>query len=97
MEFKKTVAALAITASSAFALMAPPEHTKTICLNAYEGADGSLYAGNCDEARNNETLQKELLENGCAKKQVSLTARKYQGGKYDIQVRNCLPPGVIQL
>ena len=96
MKFMKTIAAVAFTATSAFALVAPSD-TKTICLNAWEDANGVLHAGNCDESRNNETLNKELLANGCAEDQISLISREVANAKYDIEIRNCLPPNVVQL
>jgi hypothetical protein len=98
MEFKKTIAAIAVTASSisSFALMPPPKATKNICLDVRQDAKGALYAGNCDQTRNNQTSGVELLANGCAVNQISLRATKYVE-QFDINVRSCLPPNVVQL
>jgi len=96
---KKTISAVALMASStsAFALMAPPTQTKTICLDVYENEDGVKYAGTCDQAKNNQILGATILENGCAEDQIALTSRKYQGGSWDISIRACMPPNVVQL
>lgn len=95
---KKSIAALALTASStsAFALGFPPSETKTICLDVYENEDGVKYAGGCDQAKNNATLEKPLLANGCAEGQVSLVAQKFSQN-FDINVHSCMPPNVVQL
>ena len=99
MEFKKTIVAFAITASSAFALIGPmPAEYKNLCLNVYDNANGVQYAGRCDETRNNEYSKLEILENGCAEGQISLTAMKVQGSeRFDIEINSCLPPHVVQL
>jgi hypothetical protein len=98
MEFKKTIAAVAITVSSisTFARMPGPKETKNICLDVRQDAKGALYAGNCDQTRNNQTSGVELLANGCAQEQIALRASKY-GEKFDIEVRSCLPPHIVQL
>ncbi len=98
MNFKKTIAAVAITASSAFALTPPPTAKKTICLDARETNQGTLIAGDCDQAKNNVILKKTILDNGCAAGQISLQARSWgQPEKFNIEVHSCLPPNVVQL
>lgn len=97
MQFSKTIVAVAITASSAFALIGPGSEKKTICLSVQENAEGILYAGSCDESRNNKLQNLEILANGCAANQVSVSARKFPGGQYNVQVSSCLPPNVAQL
>ena len=101
MKFQKTIAAFAVTASSAFALIGPgfgqPE-TKQLCLDAYEANDGALFAGKCDQTRNNERNGRELLSNGCAVDQIAITAvKKFGAEKFDLEVRSCLPPNIVQL
>jgi hypothetical protein len=64
---------------------------KTVCLNAYQQQDGSISLGSCDAARNNVTLKKEILQNGCAEGQAAITTRN------KIAISACLPPGVVQL
>lgn len=96
MNFKLTIAAVALSASSAFALIGPGTQIKTICLGSSTDANGVQYAGNCDESANNKTLQKPLLPNGCAADQISVTAYGYQN-KFNVEVTNCLPPNVAQL
>lgn len=99
MKVNKTVAALALSASSsAFALIAPPQDTKTICVSVYETADGVKYAGGCDEVRNNEAAGLPILENGCAANQIALTATRWSADlPYNIEIGSCLPPNVVQL
>ncbi|HYX36508.1 MAG TPA: hypothetical protein VE954_25655 [Oligoflexus sp.] len=101
MKLSKTIAALGLTASSsAFGLMAPdqPVRTKTVCLNTYERADGSLELGTCDEAKNNKTEGRPRLENGCAEGQAAMTVTKWttQQG-FTPKIEACLPPNVVQL
>ena len=96
MEFKKTIAALAITASSAFALTAPPQETKVVCLTVHEDAKGVMYSGNCDESRNNKQEKLEILANGCAAEQISIRSTSFNG-KFNVQISSCLPPNVVQL
>ena len=95
---KKTIAALALGASSssAFALMPPPIATKTICLAVAEDANGVQRATSCDASANNVTSGVPLLANGCAEDQVSLVALKF-GNRYNINIASCLPPNVTQL
>lgn len=97
MNFKKTIAAVALSTSSAFALIGPPTQTKTYCLDLYEGQSGATYAGTCDQTANNKTLKKPLLENGCAVDQVALSAHRVAPGKFNIEIYACMPPGVVQL
>ena len=100
MGFQKTLAAFAVTASSAFALIGPmpAAEFKNICLAVYDNADGAKWAGQCDQTRNNEIKGLELLENGCAEGQISLTATKHQPSeRFDIEIYSCLPPNVVQL
>jgi hypothetical protein len=99
---KKSIAALALSASSAsaFGLLFEPQNTeiKTICLGVYEDEQGVKYAGGCDEANNNGLLSKPLLSNGCAEGQIALTAKKWPNAeRFDIEIASCLPPNVVQL
>jgi ribosomal protein S10 len=98
MKFNKTVTAIALTASStAFGIIGPrPVPTKTICLPAYESDQGALFAGSCDETRNNRDLNRPLLENGCAADQIAVTAFKYSR-KWNIEVQQCMSPNIVQL
>lgn len=96
MKFQTTIAAFALTASSAFALIGPDTTTKTYCLDQYESDKGVSYTGSCDQTANNKALGKVLLENGCAEGQSALTALSF-GGKFDIEIASCMPPGVVQL
>ncbi len=96
MKFKTTIAAFALTASSAFALIGPGTTSKTYCLDQYEGQKGASYTGSCDQTANNKELGKALLENGCAEGQTALQALSF-GGKFDIEISSCMPPGVVQL
>lgn len=95
---KKTITTLAMlaSASSASALIAPPNgqepQLKTICLDVVAvSKDESLIAGSCDQAANNEYLRKPINANGCADDQVAI---KTYG---DVVVSSCLPPGAVQL
>ncbi len=96
---KKTIATLAILATSnAMAFMPPhgginPVITK-VCLGvvAHQQADGQeVRYATCDETDNNLQLKRELLDNECAAGQVALTIRG------DSPIKSCLPPGVVQL
>lgn len=94
---KKTIAALALTASSAaVAMPMPASESKIICLKTYESNDGSLDAAGCDSSRNNKTLGLPILENGCAADQVALTSVK-RGERFTIEIGSCLPPHAVQL
>ena len=104
---KRTVAAIAMGISTpSFALMLPAQATKVICLDTFESEKGVKYAGNCDQAANNEILEATILENGCAADQIALTSVAYPVAgkkgkpstlKYDIEIKSCLPPNVVQL
>ncbi|SMF79917.1 hypothetical protein [Pseudobacteriovorax antillogorgiicola] len=99
MKVQKTIAvmSLAVSASASAFMPAPqPTKTKTICLNSYELRDGSVNAGTCDESDNNYYDQREILDNGCAEGQIALKT-KLVNGKFDINVRSCLPTNVVQL
>jgi len=95
---KKTITAAAALAasSSAFGLIGPVQESKTICLNTFVDENRLLYAGKCDEARNNIILDKPILKNGCAQGQVALTAIKLNG-QWNPQIQYCLRPNVVQL
>ena len=99
MKLKKSITAMTLAASSsAFALMAPPVATKTICLNLYESMEGVFFTGTCDQAENNELKQRPLLANGCAKGQTAMTATKWDvDGDFRPNIYPCLPPNVAQL
>lgn len=97
---KKTIAAMALIASSNALAIAPPvmpgqPQPKVVkyclSLSEYETEAGkALYAG-CDESSNNKYEKRQLLENGCAEGQVALSI---QGGA---KIRSCMPPGMVQL
>ena len=94
---KKTIAALALTASSAaVAMPRPVTDRKTICLKTSESTDGSVYASGCDSSANNKTLNLPILQNGCAADQVALTSVKV-GTRFTIEIGSCLPPHAVQL
>lgn len=94
---KKTIAALALAASSAaIARPGPATEIKTICLKTSEATDGSAYAASCDSSANNKILRLPLLENGCAADQVALTSVK-RGDRFSIEIYSCMPPGAVQL
>jgi len=99
MKATKTIAVLSLAASSsAFALMLPPVKAKTVCLNTYETAQGSLHLGTCDEAKNNKTLDRPLLDNGCAEGQAAMTVQKWEAqANFTPNISACLPPNVAQL
>ena len=100
MKINKSIAVLAMSASSAFALIGPNPNLqkKTICLNVHENAKGVLFAGSCDESRNNKIQGLDLLANGCAADQVSVVATKFSANtKFNVQVNSCLPPNIVQL
>lgn len=95
MNMKKTIALLAIVASSnANALRAPfpngEPSTKTVCLRTWHRTDGSA-VGSCDESYNNQSRKTDLKENGCGADQVALTVLS------DTKIEACLPPGAVQL
>jgi hypothetical protein len=95
---KKTIsiAALAVSATTSFAFMAPPTETKTYCLNMYTDASGAM-AGSCDQTRNNVRSGVQLGENGCAADQIALSTSRWGDGEFPIQISPCLPPNVAQL
>lgn len=97
MKLKTTIAAAALTASSAFALIGPGTESKTFCLDLMEDASGPAYVGSCDQTKNNKITGKEILENGCAEHQVAQTTYRLPGGKYKFEIAPCLPPSVVQL
>jgi len=96
---KKTIAALAMIASTNALAIAPPPpgesqpEPTTVCfkVNTYKSESGKLMYAGCNETRNNIGLNRPILENGCAKGQVSLTVV----GKSPIS--SCMPPGMVQL
>lgn len=98
---KKTISltALAVSASAAsFALIGPPQDTKTYCLDSYTDMSGSMMAGTCDQSRNNARSGAQLGENGCAAGQIALTTGKYPGEReFPIRISPCMPPNVTQL
>ncbi|MCA9506913.1 MAG: hypothetical protein KC505_00650 [Myxococcales bacterium] len=100
---KKTIslAALAVSASNSFALLAPlPANYdyKNYCLSVYHRNDNSALAGNCDETANNQTLNRTLQENGCADGQISITTfKRPDQERFPIEIGSCLPPNAVQL
>ena len=103
---KKTIAALALTsASSAMALIAPPEAhpvpttvSKNICLQVFTSASDVSYAASCDESANNARFDLEILENGCAAGQTSMNSISFDGGEtFSVEVAPCLNPNIAQL
>lgn len=99
MKINTSIAAIALAASGTSSALVPaPLETKTICLSSYELNDGSILANSCNQAANNEELQLEILENGCAEGQIALTATRWnQDQPWSIEIGNCLPPNVAQL
>ncbi len=95
----KTISAIALTASSAFALIGPdPLDLKNICLQTHEDVDGVLSAVSCDETQNNKNGRLKILSNGCAEGQISLIDTKSKKEKkFRFNIPNCLPPHLIQL
>ena len=94
---KKTIATAALTASSSlFTINGPNVITKNMCVNVYTSDNNVLYSGNCDETKNNEQLNRPILENGCAEDQTSIVAIK-NGDKWEPQLRMCLSPNIVQL
>lgn len=96
-----TIAALALSASTSFALIGPggaPMESRTYCLKSYTDFDGSANAITCDETANNETEGRTILGNGCAEDQMSLTtAKSISETRYPVEIGSCLPPNVVQL
>ena len=99
---KKTIAAIAFTASaSASAIIGPlptastdeaapaieiPEQV-TYCLSVIETEEGK-YLGTCDETRANKMFRREVGENGCAEDQAAFVSTQ-------IEIPSC--PTFIQL
>jgi hypothetical protein len=101
---KKTtisLAALAISASTSFALIMPGfgnTETKTYCLSVYSEEDGGMGAGGCDQTRNNTIRQLPLMANGCAEGQVSMyTGKREEESRFPIEIHMCMPPNAAQL
>lgn len=94
----KTISAMLLATSSAWALIGPGAQHKTICLDAHIDKDGIISSGSCDQSENNKTLKKDIQSNGCAEDQASVVATRHKGQKeYNIKVPTCLPPNVVQL
>lgn len=98
---KKTIslAALAISASSSFALIGPPSNNdvRMYCVSVY-GGQGSMVAGSCDETDNNRYYHREIMDNGCAEGQMAIyTSKSRRQMRYPIEINMCLPPNVAQL
>lgn len=91
---KKTIAAIALMASSTTVLaLAPPPNgpMKTMCLKTYALQDGSKVAADCDDSDNNARLGRQIKENGCAANQIAI-------GTYDeLNIPKCMPAGAVQL
>lgn len=99
---KISIATLALTASTSFALVGPNPpggfDVKTYCLNKYDDAHGSTMVGICDESPNNETLHRPLNSQGCAADQIAMHVSKARNARtFTPHIRNCLPPNVAQL
>ncbi len=96
---KKTIATLAILASSTVAFSmpqmpdpnAPKPKLRTICLNSYTARDGSIDLSSCDSSANNRNDGEKLNDNGCADGQASI--RTYS----KIAISSCMPTGMVQL
>lgn len=96
---KKTIAAVAIMASSAAALAfpgmpdpnQPPPPFKTLCLNVYPTKDKSKVASDCDDSDNNVRHEKKIKQNGCAAGQVAITTID------ELNIPKCMPAGMVQL
>ncbi|MES2768723.1 MAG: hypothetical protein V4596_06205 [Bdellovibrionota bacterium] len=90
---KKTIAAIAILASTQAHALAPPGPTipkQKVCLKSYKLDDKSVQVGSCDSSYNNQSENLPLKENGCAKNQVALTVDENT-------IQACLPAGAVQL
>ena len=85
------IAAILAVAPSAFALRGPDTRpVQTACVKVHAYQDGSKIAG-CNEASNNQSQNRPLLQNGCAAGQVAIKSTR------NVQIESCLPPGVAQL
>lgn len=91
---KKTIAAIALMASSTTVLaFAPPptEPAKTVCIKAFSLQDGSKVGQDCDDSDNNMRLNRPIKASGCAAEQVAITT-------YDeLNIPKCMPAGAVQL
>jgi hypothetical protein len=96
---KKTIASLAILAStsSAMALIGPdfggprPE-LKSYCLKTYKESDYSKSI-DCDATQLNQRAVEEgaqVKKNGCLKGQVALVT------SVELPISKCMPPGVVE-
>lgn len=99
---KITIATLALSASTSFALVGPTPpggfDLHTYCLNKYADAHGSIMIGTCDESRNNATLNRPLNSQGCAANQVAMHVAKPKTARtFTPNIVKCLPPNVAQL
>jgi hypothetical protein len=99
-----SIAALAISASSSFAIVfdptdsAPQWITKTYCLAVHTHDDGSTTAGDCDKSELNARFDRPLLQNGCAAGQIALTTEKWAEDEgFPINIHSCMPPNIAQL
>lgn len=99
---KMTIATLALSASTSFALVGPNPpgayDTKTYCLNKYEDAQGAVSVGTCDESQNNQIRGEAFNSQGCMGNQVAMHVSKPKRNKnYAINIQSCMPPNVAQL
>lgn len=95
---KKSIVSLALlTSANAFALGIPPQATRTICLQTFEDHQGLTRLSDCDASRNNEILNRQVFENGCAEGQAALVAKSFNGTEWTINIPRCMPPNLVQL
>lgn len=98
-----TLTAMAISASTSFAIIGPPgtgseRQTKTYCLEMYDVGSSEYAAGSCDMSANNESSESQIGANGCAPGQISLrTSKRVTDADFPIRIRTCLPPNLVQL
>lgn len=104
MKMKKTMtiaasalaASLSVNNANAFPMPVegpqPVYETRVICFDAYgpEGAK-TVYAPVCDDADNNYSNNRPLMENGCSEGQVAIkeTRNVTEGEKFKIKVKKC--------
>lgn len=90
----KSIGLLALLASSTAAhAIAPriPTPLHKACIDIDSDESGAVYAGSCDQTRNNAKLNKPLnRQTGCAEGQARFTSRS-------VEIPACMPVGMVQL
>lgn len=94
---KKTIATIAMLASTqSFAMLPPPNPNApkpvyvTACVTVYAQKDGAKYGG-CDSSHNNQITGAKLTSSGCTDKQVALQFLDKS------PIEACMPAGFAQL